>query len=512
MDLENSHKEISELLDAHEEWLLIEETTTGRSFALRRDEIELGFEREKLLFGFLDEKGFQKWRIANWKYEKGRIHFDLTRNFGKEKRKVRLTGRISAAELTDTIELARAEKAQAIAALILKSRPKTKLVRVRLSGGRAGRLAQIIFEDPPGKQIAALADVSGQATPERLLTTGILWHAKLQGRKKNPIEKVWILAEKKLSTNLRKLHACLWENWKSKIEIFEISRVREKTGGGGGELQLANRELRFRDLWNEKAPKIQIQKNTEISRTARKIISLAPAGQIDVVFTRGGETLRYLGLPFARLRRIFGEEKAWFGTETKRQILSEKNFGEFLELVENLKIYRRFASANTRHALYHLAPESWLEAILRKNVKQLEANLILSPIHNQFRVANDRVDLLALRRDGRLVVIELKTSPDREMIFQAVDYWRKVELQRLSGNLERAEIFGEAKISNEPALVYLAAPTLSFHRDFEFLAQTVSPEIEIVRFCLNENWRENLKVLRREFIGMKGIKPVIGNW
>ena len=49
-------------------------------------------------------------------------------------------------------------------------------------------------------------------------------------------------------------------------------------------------------------------------------------------------------------------------------------------------------------------------------------------------------------------------------------------------------------------LVYLVAPMLSFHKDFRFLAQTIAPEIEIYRFDLNEYWRRNLKVLRREEI------------
>lgn len=500
MNPENSQTEISELLDAHQEWLLVEQGSN--SFTLRRDEMEIIFERRKLLFAFLDEKGFQTWRIAGWKCERGRIHFDLTRNFGKEHRKVALVSRVLAAELNETIEHARIEKAKKIANLIVETGPKTKLVSARLNR-ETGRFAQIVFENPGGKQMAALADVSDEATPEKLLTTGILWLEKLQGRKKNRVEKVRILAEKKVSQGLAKLHALLRKNWKSKIEIFEIPSAASDAKAPG-ELRITNCELQFADLWNEKPKKIQSLENTEISETAQKIISLSPT-EIDVVFTNRGETLRYLGLPFARVRKIFGQEKTWFGTGDggrggRRQLLNEETFESFLELIENLKIYRRFDSANKRHAFYQLAPESWLEAILRRNVRRLDANLILSPIHNQFRVSNDQIDLLALRRDGRLAVIELKTSPDREMIFQAADYWRKIELQRLSGVLQKAGIFGDAKISNQTALVYLVAPMLSFHRDFEFLAQTVSPEIEIARFCLNENWRESLKVVGREAV------------
>nr|MDQ3375224.1 hypothetical protein [Acidobacteriota bacterium] len=147
-----------------------------------------------------------------------------------------------------------------------------------------------------------------------------------------------------------------------------------------------------------------------------------------------------------------------------------------------------------------LAPEAWLEAILRRNIKLLDANLILSPIYNQFRASADRIDLLALRQDGRLIIIELKVTPDREMIFQAIDYWRKIELDRRQGNLQKSKIFGDLEIADEPSIIYLVAPTLSFHRDFDFLAKTVAPEIEVFRFDLNENWRENIKVLRTKRI------------
>lgn len=164
-------------------------------------------------------------------------------------------------------------------------------------------------------------------------------------------------------------------------------------------------------------------------------------------------------------------------------------------MLENLEIYRRFDSTNKRHDFFRLAPEAWLESVLRRNIKLLDSNLILSPIYNQFRAAGDRIDLPALRKDGRLIVIELKTSPDREMVFQAADYWRKIELQRRGGNLQKWKIFGDLEIADAPTVVYLVAPTLSFHRDFAFLSKTISPEIEIYRFDLNENWRENLKVM-----------------
>ncbi|HEX8734337.1 MAG TPA: hypothetical protein VF721_03375 [Pyrinomonadaceae bacterium] len=494
MNPERAKYELESLLQTRQEWLLV--FSTGKSFSLQTCEIEITLEREKLFCGFLSEKGFQTWRIADYQFENEKIRLDLTRNFGRENEKISLVPRAAALDLSREAELARIEKARKIANLIVQRNPKTKLVRARLNQ-ETGRFAQIIFEDFGGRQTAAVADVSASLTPEILLSTTILWLENLRNRKKNAIENVWILAEKKQARDLSKLHALLRGNWKDKIKLFEISR----TGANAQSEELKEiPALSINDLWRGKASKIQTVENLELSETARKIVEFAPE-EIDVVFSRNGETVRFAGLPFARVRKISGVEKAWFGVETNKQILREKTFAELIKLIEELKIYRRFDAPNKHHAFYARAPESWLEAALRKNIKLLDANLILSPLYHQFRAERDKIDLLALRKDGRLVIIELKVAPDRAAVFQAADYWRKIERQRRSGNLQKAKIFGDLEIANAPALIYLAAPRLAFHKDQTFLAQAIAPEIEIYRFDLNENWRGRLKVLERRAPG-----------
>ena len=485
MNFEETLKEITDLLDSHHEWLLIH--ASGKSFALEKNEIEIEIKHNKILFGFLDENGFQTWRVCGFQKIRQEIVLNLTRNFEKEHEKIRLVPRVLAKELSESVELARLEKANKIANLLVSEIKNTKLLRVGLNKEN-GRFAQMIFQNEKGNQIAALADVSDQLTPEIHLTTAILWLWKISNRKKKPIDEVWILAEKKLFKKLLRLQALLGENWKRNIKIFEISRKNEETK------IIASKILEISDLWCEKVKEISLPANTELSRAAREIIKLAPE-KIDVIATQNGETLRFLGLPFARVRSAAGEEKCWFGIEREKRILNENSREDFFDLLENLENYRRFDTPNKRHALYRLAPEAWLEAVLRQNIKLLDKNLILSPLYNQFRAEHDKIDLLTLRRDGRLIIIEIKVEPDREMIFQAADYWRKVELNRRKGNLNKIKLFGDLEISDAPTLVYLVAPTLSFYRDFEFFAKTVAPEIEIFRFNLAENWRENLKVI-----------------
>jgi len=484
---ENSQNEIQKLLDEHHEWLLIH--ALGRSFPLEKSEIEFEFLQNKLLFSYLDDKGFQTWRVVDFEFESGEIRLNLSRNFDKEREKIRLVPRVLAATLSENLELSRLERANKIAQIIKENYPKIKLSRIELNKEN-GRFAQIFLEN----NTLVLADVSDSLTPEILLSSACFLQAKFSARKKNPIETVWILGEKKQARSLQKLHALLSEIWKRKILIKEISRKSAKAQSEEiKDLPL----LEISGLWREKIKEIKLSETYESSETARQITEFAPE-EIDVIYSKNGETLRFQGLPFVRIRKVFDTEKVWFGVEKTKQILSENNFDELIELIENLQKFRRFDSPNKHHIFYTLAPEAWLESVLRRNVNLLDGNLILSPLYHQFRAEKDKIDLLALRKDGRLVVIELKVATDREMIFQAAEYWRKIEFQRRNGNLKKAKIFGDLEIADAPAICYLVAPTLSFHREFGFLKNTLSPEIINFRFDLNENWRENIQILQRQ--------------
>ena len=131
MNLESTFTEIKDLLRLHHEWLLI--YLSGKTFALQKDEIELIFEHGKILFSFLDEKGFQMWRVIEFKQKKGEILLELSRNFNQEREKIRLIPRISAKELDASIELARLEKANKIANLLVSEIRNIKLVRIALN-------------------------------------------------------------------------------------------------------------------------------------------------------------------------------------------------------------------------------------------------------------------------------------------------------------------------------------------------------------------------------------------
>jgi hypothetical protein len=473
---------ISEALQTHFEWLAV--YGEGRAFPLRVDEIEVEELPGRTLIGMHGDKGWRTWRVHSSSLAEGELHLELSGSFGADKQNVRLVPRTPAAELSREVELARLVRASEIAKLIESSFPGVKAVRVGLNESN-GRMAQIIAESPQKTQWGVIADVTNALTPESLTASALLWRERLNTRRKKPVESVWIAAEKKQAKALRRLHTLLNRNAKAAITIVEIA----------GEEMRPLDDWPMSALWREKPKKLSIPSEIVHTKIARAIVEIDPE-RIDVIRSKQGETLRFHGLPFARVRSMMGAERAWFGTDKNRRPLSVEN--DLRGLIGELASFRRADSPNPRHEFYRASPEWWLESILRRNIGLLDANLILSPIYNQFRSSTDKIDLLAMRRDGRLVIVELKTSQDREMVLQAADYWRKIELQRRHGVLAKARLFGDREILDKPALVYAVAPALSFHRDFEYFARKLAPEVELWRFELHEDWRSEVKVIARK--------------
>ncbi|MBX3244868.1 MAG: hypothetical protein KF685_10465 [Acidobacteria bacterium] len=476
-----------EIFDGYLEWLAV--TESGRAITIRRDEIELIQRGPDVSIGFLRESGYAVSRINDLSYEDGDVVLGLSGRFGRSEESVRFIPRTSAAELAENIFIARLTKANEAAEAALEAFPEYLIKSVNLNRDN-GRLAQIILAGKRGGQAALMTDVTATVRPETMLASALLWADRLAARKREPIDNVTIAAAGKRTGELRRLCALLNSQTRKRLNILKLPDAEKD--------QKASfvRHFTPADLWRAKPRKMTLPEEYALSRTAEKIIAMAP-DKIDVIHSRHGETLRFHGLPFVRIRSISGKEQAWFGIEGGKQALDDGSRNDLHDLFDELTRYRDHETPSNRHRLYKMASETWLESILRRNIRSLDPNLILSPIHSQFRTATEKIDLLALRRDGRLVIIEIKTSPDRETIFQAADYWRKIELRRRRGELAKLRLFGDIKIADRPALIYIVAPALSFHHDTERFAQMLVPEIELWRWELHEEWRKDIRVIAR---------------
>jgi RecB family endonuclease NucS len=505
-ELETIAQRINELIEAHAEWFYAQGCDTTSLLALRRSELELHVAHGRLIFSCWTEKGMRSWRVHAWEWTTAKLLLEATRRAGAERTLIELIPRVPTKVINATISAARRERAVHLARLASGAAAEgIKIERVRLSRGarphEPGRMARIQLRLERERILVTGVVTPGEAhDADAFLSSALIWFTRARERRAAHAltQKLWLIAGRKDMEALAANVAMLRVELRRVISLYEIDdewkelkpvRCPEQAG-----------------LWSVRRERFRRPAQGEPSVWAERIISLSPDA-IDIVRARHGETLRFHGLPFARVRRLMNVERVWFGVAgAPLRLLDESTAADLDKLLQQLKEHRQGQAIDHRHALYRAAPEAWLESMLRRDITQLDPGLIIAPLYAQFRPSQSinagrggarPIDLLALRRDGRLVVIELKVSEDREHVLQAVGYWRRVEAHRRWGHLARARLFGDALIADEPPLVYLVAPTLRFHRAFHLLAHAIDPRVPLYRFDINEDWRAGVRVMRR---------------
>lgn len=496
---EAARSKIADLLAAHVEWFC---TLDGDdSQALRNHELDIGVVGSRLILTSWTEKGTRAWKILAWEYSGDKLTMHASRRMGAERRLIELVPRASASSIALTVKTARLQRALKLGELVAALQPGTKLERASLSPGarrgQPGRYARIVLRQKHQRLAVTGSVASSRASDaDAFLSSAIMWFKRVGDRIRSPyLQQLWLVVEADLVKPVVQRVAMLRPSLKETISVFEVDQHL-------AEMKLSQLPT-WDQLWKRRLKRFPPLPVSETSETAKRLMEVSPEA-IDVVSARHGETLRYFGMPFARVRSVMGTACLWFGTESsRRRLLEQRTETEFQNLLADLLTHRAREASDHRHALYRNGAESWLESLLRRDITRLDPGLIIAPLHAQFRTARGGVlgvrpvDLLALRQDGRLVVIELKVAEAREHVLQGVDYWQRVEAHRRRGHIARAKLFGERKISNESPLVYLVAPLLRVHPAFTTLARSIAPEIEIYRFDINEDWRAGIRVMRR---------------
>ena len=497
--IEAAQQQIAALLRSHAEWFC----TAGRAetYALRRDEIDVSVAFGRLVLSCWMGKGSRSWRVLAWQWNGEMLLLQASRKMGAERQVIELVPRASAQAVAATIRAARQIRCDKLAQLACAFVADTRIERCALSPGtrpgQPGPYARIILRRKQTRiAVSGPVVASNPATIDAFMSAALLWFKRTADRIKPPyIEELWLVVAEELLKPLLYRIALLRESLRNTIRVFTV----------GDDLASLKRAecLERRDLWRKKLAQFPPVAAAEISAQITAIVDVAPEA-IDVIHARHGQTLRYFGLPFARVRSLLGVERIWFGLDAaRRRLLDESTQRDWENLLCDLREYRSATAADHRHAFYRSAAEAWLESLLRRDITRLDPGLIIAPLHAQFRTARGGklgirpIDLLALRQDGRLVVIELKVYEDREHVLQGADYWRRVEAHRRRGHIERAKLFGDLRIKDEAPLVYLVAPTLRVHPSFATLACCIASDVEIYRFDINEDWRSGVRVMRR---------------
>ena len=162
---------------------------------------------------------------------------------------------------------------------------------------------------------------------------------------------------------------------------------------------------------------------------------------------------------------------------------------------------------------FRMQPERWLESEFRKGLANLLPIVRGDAVYSQVPALScgDRgmLDLLAVDRNGRLCVIELKADEDLQLPMQALDYWIRVRAlnadrqrtprgDRLLSAFERQGYFPGTEVSDLLPRLILAAPALRIHPANQPVLRYFSPEVDWELLALGEHWRTELKIIFRK--------------
>jgi hypothetical protein len=167
-------------------------------------------------------------------------------------------------------------------------------------------------------------------------------------------------------------------------------------------------------------------------------------------------------------------------------------------VIERLSRERRHGS---HHPLARAHEEAWLESKLIGQIRELlpvRRDCIYPQVPSFEGQERRIIDLLTVTDDGRLVVIEIKAAADPDLPFQAFDYWLAVERHRKAGDFRVNGYFRNIEIRDEPAILVIVAPLLSFHRTLDRLLASLPATLPIVRIGVNQAWKKEIKILRRK--------------
>lgn len=347
-----------------------------------------------------------------------------------------------------------------------------------------------------GSRTWAVMGVSSAETDEvcdNTLTYALLWldwtrTHKVQVRKAITGLRI-LLPRGRATTTARRMRAL---NSSTKIELYEVDEQH------GAVVPLDVTDAGNFDTWL--TPRRDFRRAIESARDwIQRITALAPEA-IDIVVPPGTREVafRFRGLEFARWR----ENHVEFGLSRVPHTLTEASWASLKRLVRKLSRSRNPDSQQRNSNLFRAQPERWLESMVLQEPSSIDAHFRADHVYSQVPAftGGDRgvIDLLTVRLDGRLAVVEIKASQDIHMVLQAADYWLRVRLHQERREFARYGYFCGVELQEKPPLLYLVAPGFQFHPAVEVILRYLSPEIEVTRIGLNEGWRHGIQLIFRQ--------------
>jgi hypothetical protein len=463
-----------------------------------REACEFSVEWGKLIFAWWDEQSVQNWRVQSYEITPAEIRLRATRSFGRDLTTLVLR---NIARWRDRPLINSEQRRQCYSNLL------GSLLSQHFANARLHKLADMQgysrWRMQIGQQTVLVIGLDTDARQEEIdgiVAAGLVW---LAAPKAGAQRLCFCVPSERSQTVIERLTLFERQPYGAQLECFEVDERAEKLTAVTLAVQAELLHHQSRELhW----PTTSAQTNP----WRAQILALAP----DLIEVRANsqlecESFSVYGLEFARAR-LHGLKRVSFGiaglpedfAAPAQANLGAENFSQLSALVHQLIHYRRAQSSDRHHPFYRLRAEAWLESLLRRDIRALDASLDDRFVYSQIPAwrAEDRsvLDLLTVNHLGRLVVIEIKAAEDAQLPLQGLDYWLRVEQARLRGEFAQRGLFSGIELADAPPLLYLVAPRLRFHRSFITIAQCIAPEIEVYRLGINTNWRSGVRVHERE--------------
>jgi len=229
-------------------------------------------------------------------------------------------------------------------------------------------------------------------------------------------------------------------------------------------------------------------------------------------------SFRCHGLEFARARltavpgRFWGVPEIVFGVGPEERALHDRTMPEFEILIRSIGEVRH-ADGPHECRWWRLHPERWLESLVVRSItaldNQFDPRFVYSHVPAFYAADRGMIDVLALTREGRLAVIELKADEDIHLPLQGIDYWSRVVWHQERDEFHKFGYFAGREISGQSPLLVLVAPALHVHPATDILLRYISPQIDWMLLGIDERWRKGLRAVFRKKPSKTGVSPTL---
>lgn len=401
------------------------------------------------------------------------------------------------------------------AARLAYQRALERLLKRRFSGMKTGPLSTTMDLERSfgpiysrgllrqGQSAFAVLGVNAQETQasvDAALTFGILWLDACRESQagKCVVEGVKLFLPTGTSQFVRERMAHL-NRHAAKWHLYEFEEQQDEL-----------KELDVSDCGNVATRLVQCPNDAaakdRLASAVEQIYAIMPEAEV-AVLSPSEIAFRCHGLEFARARLAYehgscnSTAEVVFGLRSEETVLTEANLARFTHLVRSIGEVRHPEGPH-EDPLWRLHPERWLESLVVKNIEPLDERVDSACLYSQVPAfsASDRamIDVLALTRDARLAVVELKADEDIHLPLQGLDYWSRVAWHHERGEFQRFGYFPNRQVRADKPLLFLVAPALHVHPTTDTLLRYISPEIEWELLGIDERWREGLRVVFRK--------------